>query len=113
MFVTECMKRFPRAEIYDRSDQFKAAAHQEITLGKTKYASPEFRKMALAAEKNLAARVITSVTVTFESAGQIEKITVAGSKSRQVLSLDLDKASDWQQVENFMREVLQAVAASR
>jgi hypothetical protein len=113
MFITECMKRFPKAEIYDRSDKFKAAQQQEIQLGKTKYASPEFRKMALATEKNLAREAKFAVTVTLESVGQVEKITVAGTSSKQTLSLDLDAAKDWKRVETFMGEVLQAVAMAR
>src|SRR5678816_2912789 len=97
-----------RDRIYDRSDKFQSFAQQEIKLGKTKYASPEFRRMALAAEKNLAREPRFVVTVTFESSGQTEKVTVAGTTSKQALSLDFDAAGDWKRVESFVGEVLQA-----
>lgn len=110
MFVTECMTRFPNAVLYDRSDQFMAAAKQEITLGKSKFASPEFRREALVAEKNLGSPARVAVTVTFQSQGEVENVTVAGKESGRTLSFNFAAGGEWQQLEDFVRQALQAVA---
>lgn len=110
MFVTECMTRFPKAVVYDRTDQFMGNANQEIMLGKTKFASPEFRRSALVAEKNLAAPARADVAITFQSLGQVENVTVANSAGKRTLSFNFAEADKWQQLDDFVQLLLKAVA---
>ena len=113
MFFTEFLARFPNATCYDRTGQTQQAIQQEVTLGKSAYASTEFRRSALVAERNLASPPKSDVTVRFEQRGQVENATVAGKVSRRILSFDFGAARDLQDAVNFVVRVVQAVGMAQ
>lgn len=113
MFVTEGMKRFPNATMYDRTEQFRNFAEQEVKLGKTEFAAPEFRKSALVTERNLRSPAAVDVTVVFRSLGTHETVTIAGKVTRNTSSFDFGSAGNMQDVEGFVQKLLQSVTIAR
>jgi hypothetical protein len=120
MFVTKCMKRFPNATIYDRSNQFRSFAAQERTLGNSELASPEFRRSSADRGPDWSAPV--DVTVTFQinvdkendekENDDKENVIVADKQSSRILTFDMAAAKHMHQVESFVHQVIQAVASA-
>jgi len=110
MFATELMAKYPKAVVYDRSDQFKAALKQEIELGKSKFAAPEFRKLALTAERNFGSPARVDVTVTFMQFGQVERVGFATSGGGRSTSFDFGAAKEWSELERFVQLIVRMAA---
>lgn len=113
MFVTEGMKRFPNATMYDRTEQFRNFAEQEVKLGKTEFAAPDFRRSALVTERNLRSPTPVDVTISFQSLGTHETVTIAGKVTRNTSSFDFVAPAEMQDVEAFVQKLLQSVTIAR
>jgi hypothetical protein len=112
MFMTECGKHYFNATMYDRSDQFARFVKQEIALGKSMLATPDCRRMALTAERNQAHPAKADVTVTFRSSGDLEMATVAGPVYKRVLTFRFTDSASGESVEQFVKQVIQAVGTA-
>ncbi len=111
LFCCAFQEAFRSATLYERSAEFLAIQREEITLGKTKFASPEFRQMALRMEKNLKNPPPVAVTVNFLLEGEAETVTVKGKLERRRVSFRWDYAKDMVDVDNAVRQIMDAVAS--
>jgi hypothetical protein len=109
MFFTECMQRFPHATLFDRSAKVNAARQQEADLGKTEFASPEFRKLAIKTEKNLNDPVIAAVAVDFLDIGQLETVGVVSKGFNKRLTFNFATKPTLKEMEDFILKVVDAV----
>ncbi len=108
MFVTDLMKKYPRAKVYDDTDRFRESFRLEISLGISKFALPDFKKMAIESLKNRAFRETTDVTVTFNTTGDIEDVTVTGRKNG-FASINIRSIDHMRKLERFIDEILKLV----
>ncbi len=111
LFCCAFQETFTAATLYDRSTRFLAFQRAEIKLGKTKFASPEFRQMALRMERNLKnpPRKV-AVTVDFLVQGESEIVTVKGQSERRRVNFRWDYAKEMVDVDKAIRAILDAVA---
>jgi len=111
-FITEGMKAFPNAEFYDRSEQTVAFTQNEIALGKSEFASPQFRAMALRAQANLRRPPRCDVTLAFRrGADFIEWVTVESGSNRRLLGFPApgNAAFTMAQLDDAMNKLIQAI----
>jgi hypothetical protein len=110
IFSTEFLKHFVNATLYDRSDQFQPFVKQEIQLGKSKFASPEFRRSALKTERNQAAPPPVDISITVRCHGELETATVAGKGMRRVFSFRFnDKTKSYDDVVKLVKSIIASV----
>lgn len=113
MFFTECLARFPHATLYDRSAKTNAARQEEADLGKTDFASPEFRKLAIKTEKNLTDPVTANVGVDFLDIGDLETVGVVSQTGfSKRLTFNFKTCKSLKEMEDFIQKVVDAVAQS-
>ncbi len=110
IFATEFMEAFKAATLYESSDKFLAFQASEVRLGKTKFANPEFRRMALAMERNMRKPAPVAVTVNFLREGETETVIVKGRLERRQMLFRWDYAKDIVDVENAVQQIIAAVA---
>ncbi len=108
-FVTEAFNRFQSATIYMRTPETNAARQAEVALGKSQFASKNFRKMALATEKNLRNPPAADVTVDFKQEGDSETVWIKGKVYRRMVSLRWDKIKDLSDMDKAVAKILDAV----
>ena len=109
MFFTECSKAFPKVTMYDRTGPINAARSAEASLGRTAYASPEFRREAVAIQANLARPTRVAVTVNFGQTGPNDLVTVSGRTSRRTLSYNIEWAGSIALLVYYVMQVVGAV----
>jgi hypothetical protein len=112
MFFTECMARFPHATVYDRSDGTTRARREEASLGQTENASPDFRKLAIKTEKNIADPTSANVGVSFLDIGQLETVGVVSRGFNKRLTFNFATGKSLSEMEAFIQKVVDAVAQS-
>ncbi len=111
-FFTEGMKAFPNAEFFDRSGQTVAFTQNEIALGKSEFASPQFRAMALRTEANLQNQPHYDVTLAFrKGANSIEWVTVKSGVKRRLLSFPGAGTATFtgKQLDDAMKQLIDAI----
>ena len=113
MFATDCFMRFPNVTIYDRSERTMAFRRQEVALGKSQFASRDFRKFALKTQKNLDRPPKTDATLTFQTVSfELENVTIVGRKGRRLLRFRFDeKTTTIEDIENYVQQIIQAMLA--
>jgi hypothetical protein len=102
----------PSATWYDRSIQAQTPIGKEIQLAKSGHLRPSDRPRALRAERQLRNPLPTDVTVSFETRGKQEKVTVVGGRHRRILFFNLDPSvlRSFKRLETYVRRVVAAVA---
>ena len=112
MFITDGMKHYPSATWYDRSIQAQTPIRNEVELAKSGRLRPSDRPRALQAERQLRNPLPTDVTVSFETKGKREKVTLVGRRRRRTLLFNLDPAllRSFKRLETSVRRVIAAVA---
>ena len=86
------------------------ARRAEARLGRTIFASPEFRASVPEIENNLNNPAKTDVTVRFIKAGKNEIVMVMDKQSSRILNFDLARARPLDQIVSFVRQIVQAVS---
>ncbi len=111
-FGTDFQKEFPGATIYDRTDKVANLIRREIALGKSEFASPEFRKMAERAEKNLARPPKVEATINFtRSKDDLETVHIVGRTGRRLLLFPFDDDEmSMEDVDEYTQMIVKAVA---
>ncbi|MEO8649009.1 MAG: hypothetical protein ABI539_07575 [Acidobacteriota bacterium] len=109
MFFTELSVRFPFAKVFDRTDSTNKTRRAEARLGKTLFASPEFRALASEIDANLKNPSRTDITVKFMKMGKNENVMVIDKQSSRILHFDLTATSSLTQVISFVQQIVQAV----
>ncbi len=110
-FVTEAFQRFKSASIYMRDEEMNAFRRNEVRLGKSNFASKEFRKLAQATEKSLKNPEPVDVTVTFRQEGDSERVWIRGKLQRRILSLRWAQLKDLSELDKAVAQVVDAVGA--
>ena len=91
MLFTEAPHRLP-GDWYDHTDAVNQFRQDEVKLGSTKYASPEFKASARRTAANLKNPTGTDVDIHFTKQGRVENIQVRGRWGTRSLSFDFDQA---------------------
>ena len=109
MFFAEFQSVFPNATMYDRSGVANKARAAEAALGKTEFASPDFRKSTIAIEKNLANPPKTDINVHFEPRGNIEAVSISSSSGKRMFNFDDDKVGSIDGLVDYVKQLINAI----
>jgi len=91
MFFTEAPQRLP-GDWYDHTDAVNQFRQDEVKLGSTEYASPEFKASARRTAANLKNPTRADVEIHFTKQGRVENIQVRGRWGARSYSFDFDQA---------------------
>ena len=110
MFITECTKTFPKAIVRDRSTLTQNAIGQEVRLGQAGVLQPQDKAWVQRAGQNLVNPGAADVAVTFSKSGQNENVEVKGNRKLSKLAFVVSPDSSLSNVNQYVRQVIQAVA---
>jgi len=91
MFFTDAPQRLP-GEWYDHTDAVNQIRQDEVKLGSTAYASPEFKASARRTAANLKHPTATEVTIHFTKQDRVETIQVRGRWGARSFRFDFNEA---------------------
>jgi len=108
-FAFGFQRRFPGATLYDRSSDTARAIRDEISLGRSRAASPSFRRLAGAAARSQAAPPEVDTTLRFQSAAESETVVITGPGGERVLSFRFGPESTLEDIDAAVRAILDAI----
>ena len=110
IFFSDAFRHFRSATFYDRTDAGITARKNEMRLGRSVFASPEFRQIASKIQRDLANPAATNITVRFLKNGmRSQNVMVIDKQSSRILTFDLAHVRGFGQMNLYAREIIRAI----